>query len=278
MSAVADNSRSARIAPLPSRRRLGSESFEVEIVAAYAEIPDDVGDDAPRHVARMPREGDQTIRVEWIGIMAVAAGRTNVFAANLTQAPVKLTAVPRWVSSHGSGGEDEFVAKGGRDGAAGFEQRLEMRLGRELKTKAGLAPVASVGVAAGKQGGFGNPHPILVTAQLNLGKRDNHREETLAGGRDDVKKMLDALRLHQGQAFRRDLPFLRHNRRFSNFARGRRRATLLQSGLGTSPLHLKAGVTRGRGVPLCHRRGFGRRSILAGATRTGVPFPLVFSP
>jgi G:T-mismatch repair DNA endonuclease (very short patch repair protein) len=42
-------------------RSRGSESLEVEIVAAEAEVVADVGDDAARHVARMSGESDQTV-------------------------------------------------------------------------------------------------------------------------------------------------------------------------------------------------------------------------
>jgi len=45
-------------------RSRGSESLEVKVVAADAEIFDDVGDDAAGHVARMPRERDEAIRTE----------------------------------------------------------------------------------------------------------------------------------------------------------------------------------------------------------------------
>jgi hypothetical protein len=41
-----------------------SEFPEVEVVAADAEVLDDVGDDAARHVARMPRERDEAVGTE----------------------------------------------------------------------------------------------------------------------------------------------------------------------------------------------------------------------
>ena len=38
-----------------------SKSFEVEIVAAHAEVFDDVGDDTARHIAGMLRESDKAV-------------------------------------------------------------------------------------------------------------------------------------------------------------------------------------------------------------------------
>ena len=74
-----------------------------------------------------------------------------------------------------------------------------MRLGRLLKAENSLAPVAAVSVATGKQGRPGNPYTVFVAAQLNLGKWDDHREETVAHDRGDVKQMLHARRLTHGQ-------------------------------------------------------------------------------
>lgn len=48
-----------------------------------------------------------------------------------------------------SGHQDEFVTKGFRDRAAGFQKGLQMDLGRLLKLENGLAPIRSVGMAAG---------------------------------------------------------------------------------------------------------------------------------
>src|ERR1017187_4190358 len=98
-------------------RGRGSESLEVKIVAADAEVFDDVGDDAAGHIARMPRERDEAIRSEWIRVMPVAPGGAKEFATNLTQTTVKLAAVPRGIFAHRSGGENKFVAEGGRGGA-----------------------------------------------------------------------------------------------------------------------------------------------------------------
>ena len=46
------------------RSERGSEFLEVEVVAADAEILNDVGDDAARHVSRMPRKRDESVRTE----------------------------------------------------------------------------------------------------------------------------------------------------------------------------------------------------------------------
>jgi len=54
---------------LPNALRHGAgglEFPEVEVVAAQAEVFDDVGNDAARHVAGMPREGDETVGLKGI--------------------------------------------------------------------------------------------------------------------------------------------------------------------------------------------------------------------
>ena len=52
-------SKSKRSEVMSRIRSRGSESLEVEVVAADAEVFDDVGDDAAGHIARMPRERDE---------------------------------------------------------------------------------------------------------------------------------------------------------------------------------------------------------------------------
>ena len=44
----------------------GLESLEVEFVPREAEVFDNVVNDAARHVARMPCEGDEAVGAEWI--------------------------------------------------------------------------------------------------------------------------------------------------------------------------------------------------------------------
>jgi hypothetical protein len=113
------------------------------------------------------------------------------FAADLTETTVKLTAVPSGIFAHGSGGEDEFVAEGRRDGTAGFEQCLQMRLGGLLESRGGFAPVMSMRVAAGQQGGFRNPHAVFILTQLHFGKWNNHGGLTAACFLPGVKKRTD---------------------------------------------------------------------------------------
>ncbi len=84
--------------------------------------------------------------------MPVTAGVAQVFAADLAETPLQLAAVERGVFAHDSGGDNEFVAEGGWDGAASFQECLQMGLGRFLKPKNGFAPVTSMCVAAGQQG------------------------------------------------------------------------------------------------------------------------------
>ena len=94
--------------------------------------------------------------------MPVTAGSADGFATDLAQTAFKLTAVPRRVFAPKSGGENEFVAKGFRNGPSGFEQRFEMRFGGLLKTQGGFTPVASVRVTARQQRRFGDPHAVFV--------------------------------------------------------------------------------------------------------------------
>ena len=68
--------------------------LEVKIVAADAEVFDDVGNDAARNIAWMPGEGDETVGAKWVGIVAVTARSAEKFAADFTQAAFKLAAIP----------------------------------------------------------------------------------------------------------------------------------------------------------------------------------------
>ena len=168
-------------------RGRGSESLEVKVVAADAEVFDDVGDDAAGHVARMPRERDETVRAKWICVMPVAPGGAKEFATNLTQTTVKLAAVPRGVFAHRSGGENKFVAEGRRDGASGFKQRLQMRLRGLLKTKRGFAPVAPMRMTAGQEGRFRNPHAVFILTELHFREWNNHNADIITCPAPDVK-------------------------------------------------------------------------------------------
>ena len=125
-----------------------SEFSEVEFVPRDAKVFDDVGDDAARHVAGMPRECDEAVGAERIGVVPMTAGVAQVFTADFAQAALQLATVEGGVFTHRSGGEDEFVAEGGRDGASGFQQRFQMGFCGLLKTKNSFTPVASVGVTA----------------------------------------------------------------------------------------------------------------------------------
>ena len=95
---------------------------------------------------------DDAVRPEGIGVMPVAAGVAQVFTADLAETTLQLAAVERGVFTHRSCGEHEFVAEGGRDGAAGLQECLQMGLGRFLKPKNGFATVTSMCVAARQQG------------------------------------------------------------------------------------------------------------------------------
>ena len=175
-----------------SRRLCGPESEppEIELVARDAQILHDVRNDAARDIAGMPGKGDQAVRAEWVGVMPVAAGVAQVLATNLPESPFQLAAVEGGIFAHGSGGENEFVAKSGRDGASGFQQRFQMRFGSLLKTQGSFAAVAPVRVAAGQQGRFGDPHPVFILTELHFRERNDHCRaivtRSAAGVKEDV--------------------------------------------------------------------------------------------
>jgi len=169
-----------------------SEFSEIELVARDAEVFNDVGNDAAWHVAGMPREGDEAVRPKRVGVMAMAACRAKKFTTDFAESPFQLSAVPRGIFAHGSGGENELVAKGGRDGASGFEQRFQMNLGGLLKAERGFAAVASMRVAAGKQGRFGNPNAVFVPSQLHFREWNDHSGRIVARCAAGVKKAFDA--------------------------------------------------------------------------------------
>ncbi len=159
---------------------------EIKLVAGNAEVFDDVGNDAARDVARMPQERDNSIGTKGIGIMPVASGAAQMDAANLFETPFQLTAINRGIFSHRSGRNNEFVAEGGRDRAASFEQSFQMSLGGVLKMEDCLPAIASVGVTTGKQSGFGDPHAVFVSPRLNFRNGDDHTEGTLTAFADAV--------------------------------------------------------------------------------------------
>ena len=119
--------------------------------------------------------------------MPVTTRSAKEFAADLAEASLQLAAVVGGVFAHGSGGKDKLIAERGRNGAAGFQERLEVRLGGLLKAKHGFTAVAAVRVAAGKQGGFGNPDAVFILSDLHFGKRNDHNGFTIAGRAAAVK-------------------------------------------------------------------------------------------
>ena len=180
--------------------RYGLEFFEVEVVATDAEVFNDVRNDAARHIAGMPRKSDEAVRAEWIRVMPVTAevlhltldpsphpmrrGRATDFA----EAAFQLAAVEGGVFAHGLSGENKFIAESGWNGASGFEQRFQMRLGGLLKTKGGFAPVASLCMTTGQQQRFGNPHAVFILTKLHFRERNNHGGRKLTCSMPDVKE------------------------------------------------------------------------------------------
>ena len=163
-------------------RQRDSEFPKIEFVAGDAEIFDDVGDDAARYVAWMPRKRDDAIRMKGTGVVAVTARATKVLATDLPESPFKLPTVIGRVFAHESGREDEFVAERRRNRAAGFQESFQMRLGGLLKAEQGFASVPSVSVAAGQEARFGDPHTVFILPQLHLLKWNNHPASTNTTG------------------------------------------------------------------------------------------------
>ena len=174
---------------MESTRR--SEFSEVEFVARDTEVGNDVGDDAAWHVARMPREGDEPVGAERVGVVPMTPGGAEQFAADLAESPFQLAAIVGGIFSHGSGGEDELVAERGRNGASGFQQRFEMGLGSLLKTQRGFASVAAMSVTARQQRRFRNPHAVFILSQLHFRERNNHGGARIARRAFNVKRRFD---------------------------------------------------------------------------------------
>jgi hypothetical protein len=111
-----------------------------------------------------------------IRVVPVATRCTEEFTSNLPQPAFQLAAVVRRILAHGSGGQDEFVAKCRRNWTASFQQRFQMGFGGLLKAEQRFAPVAAVCMAARQEIGLGNPNAIFVLSELHLGEWNNHCE------------------------------------------------------------------------------------------------------
>jgi len=147
----------------------------VKLFPCQAEVFDDVRDDSARHVAAVPCEGDEAMRVEGIRVVSVAAGSAQQFAADFAQPPIELAAVPGGeLLADDSGDQDELIAEGRWDRAARFPQRFEMRLRRLLKVQDRFAAIASVRVAAGQQCAPGDENAVFITPDFDLRDRDDH--------------------------------------------------------------------------------------------------------
>ncbi len=140
----------------------------------------------------MPREGDEAVGTKRIGVVAVAAGVANMFATDLPEATFQLPTVVGRESAHRSGGENEFVAEGGGDGASGFEERFQMGLGGLLKAERGFAPVAPVRVTAGQERRFGDPHAVFILTKLNFREWNDHSGRIVTRRAAGVKRTFDA--------------------------------------------------------------------------------------
>ena len=169
-------------------RERDSEPSEIEFIPRDAEVFDDVCNDAARHIAGMPRKGDEAIGAEWIRVMPVAAGIAKVFATDFAEATFQLAALEGGVFAHGSSGENELVAESGWNRASGFKQRFQMRFGGLLKTQGGFAPVAPLCVTTGQQQRFGDPHAVFILTKLHFRERNNHNGCKLTCSMPDVQE------------------------------------------------------------------------------------------
>ena len=66
-----------------------------------------------------------------------------------------------------------------------------MRLGSLLESHSGFAAVAPVRMAAGQQGGLGNPHPAFILTKLHFREWNDHNGHKVTCFALDVKE--DAL-------------------------------------------------------------------------------------
>jgi hypothetical protein len=174
------------------------ESSEIELVATDAEVFNDVGYNAARHVPGVPGECDESIRTERVGEVTVTPAVAQVDAADLPKTAFQLPAVVRRVFAHASGGQNELITESGGDGAPCLQKRFQVGFGRLLKTQDRLAPVASVCVAARKNAGFGNPHAIFVTPCLDFRNGNDHIARTItvpAMAVNDCRPKLEVLDL-----------------------------------------------------------------------------------
>src|SRR5947207_982738 len=76
------------------------ESLEIKIVPRNTRVTNDIGDDPTRHIARMPGERDEFLRMERIRIMAMAAGRALETTADLLQTALQIPKTERRIFSH----------------------------------------------------------------------------------------------------------------------------------------------------------------------------------
>jgi len=198
------NSKSQRLiqtAILPAPRHWPKSEFpEVKVVSRDAEVFDDVCNDAARYIAWMPRERDESFRAKGIQVVSVAARGPQELATDLAEAAFQLPAIVRGIFAHESGSQDKFIAEGRRNGASGFEQGFQMRLGRLLKTKRGFAAVPSMRVASGQETGFGNPNAIFVLTHLHFREWNDHNAAKVIRSEIHVKRFTGCHHLTSAQS------------------------------------------------------------------------------
>jgi len=122
----------------------------------------------------MPCERDQAIRPKRIAVVPMASRGSDQLASQLPEPAFQLPAVPGRKPFPHSGRKDKLLPESRRNGPTRFHQRLQMNLGRFLKTQQSLPPVFPMGMATRQQAGLGDPHAILIPPQTYLGNRHDH--------------------------------------------------------------------------------------------------------
>jgi hypothetical protein len=173
-------------------RSRSSESLEVEVVAADAEVFDNVGDEAAGHVAGMPSKCDKPVGAE--GRVKGFAPRGGEHRTSNIEHPTsnrrQKDESSRRVKKLKPFWELRILRRELRDGASDFEQSFQMRLGSLLESKGGLATVAPVRVAAGQQNRFGNPDAVFILTELHFREWNDHDGHKITRFALDVKEAM----------------------------------------------------------------------------------------
>lgn len=90
---------------VPRRRRRSrgrsAQSAKIKRFPRQTQVIHNVRDDATRDITWVPRERDQTVRMEGIGVVPVASRSTQQFASQFFEPLFKISARKGWVAAHG---------------------------------------------------------------------------------------------------------------------------------------------------------------------------------